>query len=169
MKKGLLCALIVFLADQISKICVLAYFARHSPPVRITPFFNIVLAWNKGVSFSMFHSNHPAMPWILVTVSLLICAVILHWMSMEKNQKTINCFGLIVGGALGNVTDRIRIQAVVDFLDFHIGSYHWPAFNIADSAICVGAGIILIWNLFFTPIEKLSAPEKEQKNDNVSA
>ena len=57
MKKGLLCALIVFLADQISKICVLAYFARHSSPVRITPFFNIVLAWNKGVSFSMFHSN----------------------------------------------------------------------------------------------------------------
>lgn len=168
MKKGLIYALIVFLADQISKAGVLLYFENHVSPVYVTPFFNFVLAWNKGVSFSMFHSNHPAMPWILVTVSLLICAVILHWMSMEKNQTTINCFALIIGGALGNVADRIRFKAVVDFLDFHIGSYHWPAFNVADSAICIGAGAILIWNLFFAPIEKLSEPEKEKKNDDVN-
>ena len=168
MKKGLLCALAVFLADQLSKIFVLSYFSDHLSPVRITSFFNFVLAWNKGVSFSMLHSDHPAMPWILITVSLLICAVILHWMSMEKNQSTINCFALIVGGALGNVADRIRFKAVIDFLDFHIGSYHWPAFNVADSAICVGAGIILIWNLFFVPIEKLSETEKEKKNDNLN-
>lgn len=129
-------------------------------------FFNFVLAWNKGVSFSLLHSNHPAMPWVLVTVALLICGVILHWMSMEKNQATINCFGLILGGALGNVIDRVRFRAVIDFLDFHIGTYHWPAFNVGDSAICIGAGIILIWNLFFAPIEKLSEPEKEEKHDN---
>ena len=88
---------------------------------------------------------------------------------MEKNQTTINCFALIIGGALGNIADRIRFKAVVDFLDFHIGSYHWPAFNVADSAICIGAGAILIWNLFFAPTEKLSEPEKEKKNDNVNA
>lgn len=163
MKKGLIYALLVILADQISKACILSCFADRAPFIRVTPFFNIVLAWNKGVSFSMFHSDHQAMPWILVTVSLLICGMILHWMSMEKNQTTINCFALIVGGALGNVIDRIRFRAVVDFLDFHIGAYHWPAFNVADSAICVGAGIILIWNLFFAPIEKLSEPEKEKK------
>ena len=169
MKKGLLYALIVFLADQLSKAWILSYFASHSSPVRITSFFNLVLAWNKGVSFSMLHSNHPAMPWILVTISLLICAVILYWMSIEKNQGTINCFALIVGGALGNVFDRIRFQAVVDFSDFHIGTYHWPAFNIGDSAICVGAGIILIWNLFFAPTEKLSDPKKEKKHDDANA
>ncbi|MBO4520859.1 MAG: signal peptidase II [Alphaproteobacteria bacterium] len=163
MKKGLLCALIVFLADQLSKTWVLSYFANHSSPVRVTPFFNFVLAWNKGVSFSMFHSNHPAMPWVFVTVSLLICAVILYWMSVEKNKATICCFGLIVGGALGNVLDRIRFKAVVDFLDFHIDTYHWPAFNVGDSAICIGAGAILIWNLFFAPTEKLSEPQKENK------
>ena len=163
MKKGLLYILIVFLADQISKACVLTYFADHVSPMRVTSFFNLVLAWNKGVSFSMFHSNHPAMPWVFVVVSLLICAVILHWMSMEKNQATINCFALIVGGALGNVFDRIRFQAVVDFLDFHIGPHHWPAFNVGDSAICIGAGIILIWNLFFAPVEKLSDPKKDKE------
>lgn len=169
MKKGLLYALIVFLSDQISKAFVLNYFSGHPSPVGVTPFFNFVLAWNKGVSFSMLHSDHPAMPWILVTVSLLICGMLLHWMSMEKDQFTRNCFGMIVGGALGNVADRIRLGAVVDFLDFHIGSRHWPAFNIADSAICIGAGIILIWNLFFAPTEKLSEPEKEIKNDNSNA
>ena len=161
MKKGLIYAFIVFLIDQISKMSVLSYFSNHDSPVYVTSFFNFVLAWNKGVSFSMFHSDHPLMPWILITVSLLICAVILHWMSMEKNQTTISCFALIVGGALGNVADRIRFKAVIDFLDFHIGTYHWPAFNIADSAICIGAGIILIWNLFFAPVETLSEPEKD--------
>lgn len=173
MKKGLLYTLIVLLTDQISKACVLAYFVDHASPVRVCSFFNFVLAWNKGVSFSMLHSDHPAMPWILITVSLLICGMLAHWMSMEKDPKTLACFALIIGGALGNVVDRIRFKAVIDFLDFHIGSYHWPAFNIADSAICIGAGIILIWNLFFAPIEKLSEPEKEKekekKNDNVNA
>ena len=168
MKKGLLYALIVLLVDQLSKISVLSYFSDHPSPVRITSFFNFVLAWNKGVSFSMLHSNHPVMPWVLVGVSLLICAVILHWMSMEKNQSTINCFALIIGGALGNVVDRLRFKAVVDFLDFHIGSYHWPAFNVADSAICIGAGFILIWNLFFAPVEKLSETGKEKKNDDLT-
>lgn len=169
MKKGLLYALIVFLADQISKAFVLEYFSSHSSPVSVTSFFNFVLAWNRGVSFSMLHSDHPAMPWILVSVSLLICGMVLHWMSMEKEQFTINCFALIVGGALGNVADRIRFKAVVDFLDFHIGSHHWPAFNVADSAICVGAGVILVWNLFFAPTEKLSDTGKEMKNDNDNA
>ncbi len=161
MKKGLFYGLAVLLADQISKAFVLFYFSDHVSPVKITPFFNFVLAWNKGVSFSMLHSDHPAMPWVLVVVALLVCGVVLHWMSMEKDQSTINCFGLILGGALGNVIDRIRFRAVIDFLDFHIGDYHWPAFNIADSAICVGACFILIWNLFFAPIEKLSDPERQ--------
>ena len=163
MKKGLIYAFIVFLTDQISKAYVLSYFSDHASPVYVTPFFNYVLAWNKGVSFSMLHSDHPLMPWILVTVSLLICAVILHWMSTEKSPATVSCFGLIVGGALGNVADRVRFKAVVDFLDFHIGDHHWPAFNIADSAICIGAGIILIWNLFFAPVEKLSEPQKDNQ------
>ena len=82
---------------------------------------------------------------------ILICAMILHWMSMEKNQATINCFGLIVGGALGNVADRVRIKAVVDFLDFHIGSYHWPNFNIADACLVCGVELMFIRVIFMPP------------------
>lgn len=166
MKKGLIYALIVFLLDQASKAAVLMHFRDSPAPVEITPFFNLVLAWNKGVSFSMFHSDHPVMPWVLTGVALLICAMIVHWMSMEKNQNTVNCFGLILGGALGNIFDRVHYGAVVDFLDFHIGVHHWPAFNIGDSAICIGAGIILIWNIFLAPAEKLSEHEEEANNDS---
>ena len=140
MKKGLICALIVLLADQISKAFVLSYFADHASPVGITSFFNFVLAWNKGVSFSLLHSNHPAMPWVLVTIALLICGVILHWMSMEKNQATINCFGLILGGALGNVIDRVCRGYVVDMLHFQFWP-SYPTFNVAD--ICIVCGAIL--------------------------
>ena len=165
MKKGFICALTVLLADQIGKAFVLSHFAEYPASVEIAPFFNFVLAWNKGVSFSMFHSDHPAMPWVLVAVALMICAVVAHWLVTEKNPATQMCFGLILGGALGNVVDRIRFGAVVDFLDFHVAAHHWPAFNIADSAICVGAGVILVWNLFFAPIEKLSDPDKKDADE----
>lgn len=148
MKKGLLYAFGVIIADQLSKASVLYYFSNGGYPVKIAPFFNIVLAWNKGVSFSMFHSDHALAPWVLTLVALLICGVIVHWMIMEKDVGTRNCFGLILGGALGNVIDRVVHGAVVDFLDFHIGIHHWPAFNVADSAICIGAFFILFWNIF---------------------
>ena len=148
MKKGLLYALGVIIADQISKAAVLYYFSNGGQNIRVTPFFNIVLAWNKGVSFSMFHSDHALAPWILTLVALLICGVVVHWMTMERDEKTRNCFGLILGGALGNVIDRVIHGAVVDFLDFHAGVHHWPAFNVADSAICIGAFFILFWNIF---------------------
>ena len=144
MKTALFCALGVIIADQISKAAVLYYFSNGGHTVEVAPFFNIVLAWNKGVSFSLFHSQALA-PWVLTLVALLICAVILHWMSMENDPKTRNCFGLILGGALGNVIDRVVHGAVVDFLDFHVGVHHWPAFNVADSAICVGVFSLLLF------------------------
>ncbi|MGN0905043.1 MAG: signal peptidase II [Alphaproteobacteria bacterium] len=167
MKKGLIYALVVILLDQITKTAAVVYFTAHPGTIRVTPFFNLVLAWNKGVSFSMLHTDNALMPWVLVGVSLLISAVIVHWMFMEKDPKTINGFGLILGGALGNVIDRLHYRAVVDFLDFHVGGWHWPAFNVADSAICIGAAIILILNVFMVRPEK-AAPEKEEKNDGTA-
>lgn len=163
MKKGLIYALIVILLDQATKAAAVMHFADNPATVKITPFFNLVLAWNKGVSFSMFHSNHPVMPWIFIAVSLIISAIIVHWMYMEKDQKTINFFGLILGGALGNVIDRLQYGAVVDFLDFHVSGYHWPAFNIADSAICIGAVLIIIFNIFL-PQQEQPAHAKEASN-----
>lgn len=165
MKTALFCALGVIIADQISKAAVLYYFSNGGHTVEVAPFFNIVLAWNKGVSFSLFHPQALA-PWVLTLVALLICAVILHWISMENDPKTRNCFGLILGGALGNVIDRVIHGAVVDFLDFHVGIHHWPAFNIADSAICVGAFFILFWNIFILSPDTAPASKKENKNDS---
>lgn len=160
MKQGLIAAFIALIADQASKIATLAYFANHVPPVKVTSFFNYVLAWNRGVSFSMFHSDKPLAPVVLTVVALMICGIVFYWMKNEKDVKTQICFGLILGGAIGNIVDRIRFGAVVDFLDFYVGTHHWPAFNIADSAICVGAGYILLWNLFFAPIEKPKGSDK---------
>lgn len=172
MKKGLLFALGAFAADQLSKFTVLYYFSHGGKNIEVTGFFNIVLAWNKGVSFSMFHSEKALAQWVLTAVALLICGVIVHWMSMEKDEKTKNCFGLILGGALGNVADRLIHGAVVDFLDFHLGVHHWPAFNVADSAICIGAGFILLWNIFILRPEdgllKAKNKDKQQENDNDS-
>lgn len=160
MKKGLIYALIIFILDQLSKAAVLVYFSSDPTPVQVTPFFNLVLAWNKGVSFSMMHSDHPAMRWVLVAMALAICTLIIYWMRKETDPKTVNSFGIILGGAIGNIFDRIQYGAVIDFLDFHIGTYHWPAFNVADTAVCIGAAIILIWGVFLAPSEH-SSEKKE--------
>ncbi|MCQ2965717.1 MAG: signal peptidase II [Alphaproteobacteria bacterium] len=150
MKKGLITALIVIIFDQITKHFVLHFFMNTPMPYKVNDFFNLVLAWNRGVSFSMFHSNSSITPWILIFVSLSICFMIFSWMKKETNHKITTCFGLILGGALGNITDRVLYTAVIDFIDIHYKNHHWPAFNIADSAICIGACIILIHSLFFT-------------------
>ena len=113
-----------------------------------TSYFNLVRAWNTGVSFSMF--NDWGM-WGVVLLSLLAFGIILFlllWLRKEQSRVLQVALGLIIGGAVGNVIDRIRLGAVFDFLDFHIGEQHWPAFNVADSFICIGAGIIIIHSLF---------------------
>lgn len=154
MKKGLISTLIVLIADQISKHLTLHFFMNHPMPYKVNDLLNYVLAWNRGVSFSMFHSNSPFTPWILVLVSLAICYMIFTWMKNEKNPKIVICFGFILGGALGNISDRVLYNAVIDFIDIHYQTHHWPAFNVADSAICVGACIILFYNVFFTNSKK---------------
>ena len=113
-----------------------------------TSYFNLVRAWNTGVSFSMF--NDWGM-WGVVLLSLLAFGIILFlllWLRKEQSRVLQVALGLIIGGAVGNVIDRIRLGAVFDFLDFHLGEQHWPAFNVADSFICIGAGIIIIHSLF---------------------
>lgn len=144
MKIGLFTALIVFLADLISKSLLLNYMNNSKKVLEITDFFSIILVWNKGISFSMFANGAPYMPWVLSFLSLAIVAVLLFWLKNETNKYAIISIGLIIGGALGNVYDRIKYGAVVDFLDLHIGTWHWPAFNIADSAICLGSFVLII-------------------------
>jgi len=153
---GLILALFIIAADQAVKWWVLDLFrsgaARAALSYEITGFFNLVLVWNRGVSFGMFNHDTLVMPIMLIALAAVLVGFVTRWLMRAETWLEAAAFGLIIGGALGNVIDRIRRGAVVDFLDFHIHfqgiDHHWPAFNVADSAIVVGAGLILyLWGL----------------------
>ncbi len=138
---------IVFILDWCSKYAALTYLDKHIP-LEVTPFFNFYLTFNPGISFSLFVAQNTYDSWLLTAMACLICFFILYMFRKEKNKKTKFALMLILGGALGNIFDRIRYGAVIDFLDFHIAQYHWPAFNLADSAICIGVMIIICQTLW---------------------
>lgn len=135
------------LADQATKEIVLANLrAGESRPV--TGFFNLVLAFNRGAAFS-FLSDGPGWQRELFIVIGIAAAAIIVWLLWRQGEDKLFSLGLalILGGALGNLWDRITLGYVIDFLDFHAAGRHWPAFNLADSAITVGA-VLLIWDGF---------------------
>ena len=136
-------------ADQLTKWLVLGYFENRYPRVELTGFFNLVLVYNKGAAFSMFADAAGWQTPLLVAFAL-IAAGIVGTLIVRNPGKRMLCFGLalILGGALGNLVDRLRFGHVVDFLDFHALGWHWPAFNVADSAISIGA-VLLILDGFF--------------------
>lgn len=115
----------------------------------VTPFFNLVMVWNKGVSFGLFNNPESEAVFILSTFSLLIAGGFFLWLlTLNRIFPALAC-GMIIGGAIGNVWDRLRFGAVADFFDFHYMGYHWPAFNVADMAIVVGVIFLMIDTLFF--------------------
>ena len=134
--------LIVLVLDWLSKDFMLTSLIPQEP-FEVTSFFNLYLTFNRGISFSMLRANDAQGVWILIALSLAICCAILYLFKKEKNVLSKASLMLIFGGALGNVIDRLRYGVVIDFLDFHWGDYHWPAFNVADSAICVGVALLL--------------------------
>lgn len=140
----------VVLFDQLTKWWILAIM---DPPreITVTAFFNLVLAWNRGVSFSLFHSRSDFAPYVLSAVALAVVAGLLWWLGRLARPLPIFSIGLVVGGAIGNVIDRLRFGAVVDFLDFHAAGWHWPAFNLADSAITLGVAGLIVDGLFAAP------------------
>ena len=145
---GLLTALAVIVSDQLSKYFVLNHFLGINSYVSFGEYFNIVRAWNTGVSFSMFNNYGNLGVWLLSGLALVIVFALFFWLKDEKNRLTQAALGMIMGGALGNVIDRLRYGAVFDFLDVHVGDSHWPAFNVADSFICIGAGVIIAQAVF---------------------
>lgn len=145
-------------ADQLTKWLVLAYFENRIPRVALTDFFNLVLVFNKGAAFSLFAQ---AAGWQtpLLAAFALAAAVIVSVLIVRNPGRGLLCLGLalILGGALGNLVDRLRFGHVVDFLDFHALGWHWPAFNVADSAISIGA-VILILEGFVHHEKRAGAP-----------
>ena len=147
---GIIAALIVVVADQISKALVFGYLSETRPLVEVTSFFNLVTAWNTGVSFSMFDNLGQYGVYLLSGFALIVIAFLVYWLCREEDKYMQLALGFVIGGALGNVIDRIRLGAVFDFLDLHVAARHWPAFNVADSFICIGAALIIINGMFST-------------------
>ncbi len=140
---ALLIACATVLIDQYSKWFVLYKMALpHRPPIEVTSFFNLVMVWNHGISFGMFSAQR--MPEVLIALASMIVAILLVWLAKATDRLTMLGIGLVVGGAVGNIIDRLQFGAVADFLDFHAFGVHWPAFNIADSSIFIGVVVLCI-------------------------
>ena len=131
-------------ADQLTKAVVLARFAPGER-LEVTGFFNLVLAFNKGAAFSLLAQAPGWQTPVLVAIALA-AAAILSALIVRNLHKRLLCTGLalVLGGALGNLVDRLRLGHVVDFIDLHAAGWHWPAFNVADSGITVGAAILIL-------------------------
>ena len=145
--RWLMLATFVVLLDQASKAWVLASF-RYMESLSVTSFFNLVLVYNSGAAFSFLAGAGGWQKWFFVALALGISAWLLSMLRHHAQERLLpTSLSLILGGAIGNVIDRLRFDAVVDFLDFHLAGYHWPAFNVADSAITVGV-VLMLWHQF---------------------
>ncbi|HEV7260065.1 MAG TPA: signal peptidase II [Bosea sp. (in: a-proteobacteria)] len=151
---GVSIALVVFLADQALKLWLLfGLRLAETGPFAVTPFMNIVLAWNRGISYGLFQQGTDIGRWGLVVISIVAAVWLGRWMWREPRTLTVVSLALLVGGALGNGLDRAVYGAVVDFVHLHYGDFSWYIFNIADVAIVVGV-VGLLYESFRPGAEK---------------
>ena len=144
---GLVLAALVIVLDQISKVALLMTMQELGGGrfIEVTSFFSIVQVMNRGVSFGMFNDAQSELGGVVFSLlAAAIVVMLLVWLWRARSTIIAIGTGLVIGGAVGNVIDRLRLGAVVDFLDFHLGTWHWPAFNVADSAICVGVALLVL-------------------------
>jgi signal peptidase II len=137
-------AILVILIDQLSKITIAKLF-HYGESHTITSFFNLVLAYNPGAAFSFLATESGWQRYLFTGLGIAAALFIIYLLKRNAGQRMF-CWALslVLGGAIGNVIDRIAYGHVIDFLDFHIRTWHWPAFNAADSAICVGAVLFVL-------------------------
>ena len=150
---GLPAALLVFAADQACKAWLIHGFdIAQSQPVVLGPFLNIVMAWNPGISYSLFTAESETGRLILLGVTLAATAFLAGWLWLARDRLTGYGLGLLVGGALGNACDRFAYGRVADFFQLHIGAFSpFGVFNLADTAIVAGVGLLLYKALFPGP------------------
>ncbi|GHU01543.1 lipoprotein signal peptidase [Alphaproteobacteria bacterium] len=147
MRKCAWLAAAVFVADQASKAFAVAYFDGALGIKPLTGFFNFVLTYNRGISFSLLSGEGLASRLALTALAAAIVGGLVIWLRREDDPAARGGLALLIGGALGNIADRVARGAVVDFLDFYAWGWHWPAFNLADTAICLGAATVLLSGL----------------------
>lgn len=140
---GLAVAAVVFAADLASKLYVLDTLALEATgPIRVLPFLDLVLVWNRGVSYGLFQQDSDLGRWLLVAVTAVATVALTAWLVRTRSRLNAVALGLVVGGAVGNGVDRVVYGAVVDFVHFHVADFSWYVFNVADAAIVAGAALI---------------------------
>ena len=146
---GFVLAVVVIGLDQYTKALASAEL-QYRVPVEITAWFDLMLAHNTGAAFSFLASAGGWQRWFLAGVALVVSVVVSVWLTRLKQSEQVLgiALGLVLGGGLGNLIDRVSLGYVVDFISWHYNDWYWPAFNVADSAICVGA-VLLVWDSFF--------------------
>ena len=153
---GALVALLVFVADRASKWWIVDILdLANRKPVEIFPFLDLAMVWNKGISLGLFQTDNAAGQWILIGLTSAVSVAIGYWLYQAKSNFLSVALGLVLGGAIGNIWDRIQYGAVADFFHFHMGAWSFYVFNVADAAITLGV-ILLIW-------DALLSPQKEPK------
>lgn len=146
---GLILALVVLALDQASKLWLMfGLDIANRPPITIAPFLEFVLVWNRGISYGLFQMSHDFGRWALVVGSVIATVLLGIWLMRAQGRVLAIGLGLIIGGAVGNLIDRVYWGAVVDFVHFHVGSFSWYVFNVADAAIVFGV-IALLYDSFF--------------------
>lgn len=146
---GLATAGIVLAADQALKWWLLEGFGLAGRGVvQVAPFLDLVLVWNRGISYGLFQQDSEAGRWVLVALSVLAMAALALWLATTTGRPAALGLGLIVGGAAGNLIDRLVHGAVADFFQFHAWGYSWYVFNLADAAIVAGVALLLYDSVF---------------------
>jgi signal peptidase II len=162
---ALAAAVLGLAADQGSKWALLEIVGLRGDPrtITIAPFFDIVLWWNNGTSFSLFRTGEAWGPYVFSIAALAIIVFLVLWLGRTASPVLAAAIGAVIGGALGNVVDRLRFGAVADFFYAHIGDYGWPAFNVADSLIVMGVGVLVFDGMFLGR----RTPDKMGQRDKI--
>jgi signal peptidase II len=159
LRLGIIAAVVVLALDQASKLWLLRVFdIGHRGSVKLAPFFDLVLAWNPGISFGWFQNDSPTAQIVLMLVKAVAVLILALWMARSRTLVATLALGLIIGGAVGNAIDRFAYGAVVDFALFHVqiggNTFNWYVFNLADVAIVAGVAALLYDSFLGIPAAK---------------
>ena len=147
-----LIVLVICLFDQITKKFIIEYFDTNNSKIFLTSFLNFDLIWNDGIAFGLLGFDNPSSYNLVTFIIGLVITIVFYFIIISENHMSF-FYSMIAGGALGNFIDRIRFSAVPDFIDFHIGDYHWFVFNIADIFISLGVFCLIIAEIFYKKID----------------
>ena len=147
---GAALAVATVVCDQLHKAWMITIFGdTQRPKITVTPFFDLVLVWNRGISYGLFKQNSDAGRWVLIGFAVAAAIALTYWLAQLQTRLAAASVGLIIGGALGNAIDRVHYGAVADFFSFHVSGFNWYVFNLADVAIVAGV-VGLLYDSFKT-------------------